>query len=403
VGKGSDMPAVTLMSTDVDRMALSLSAFPQLWAQVASIAIGIWLLYDQMGPVSLAPTFLIFLCAMVQSRVANLAPKLQTKWVAAVQRRIGITSAALRSIKSIKLGGMVEVMKTVIQGERLRELQEGVGFRINITMQNAVGKVNAISRCSSNSTIGNLPDWFAGFLVFAVFAIQASRGSAPPLTTARAFTSLALIDLVSFPSAMILQLLPAVVQSLGCVKRVGDYLRVQSQSEWRIILNNATDNDASTDALEGKAVDDDLAISVSELLLGISTDDLSKVNPISFGCKKGTISMITGPVGCGKSTLLRALLGVDRPEHGEIRLRSLRTAYCTQDAWLRNCTIRENIIGPEIFDKPRYDEVLHICALDEDLSQLLLKDLTVVGAGGLVLSGGQKHRIVRYLFDRFIF
>jgi hypothetical protein len=140
VAKGSDMPAVTLMSTDIDRIAFSLQAFPNLWAQVASISIGIWLLYEQMGPVSLAPTLVIVLCAAVQSRVANLAPKMQTKWVAAVQRRIGITAAALRSVKSIKLGGMVEVMKAVLQGERNRELQEGIGFRKNIVAQNAMGK-----------------------------------------------------------------------------------------------------------------------------------------------------------------------------------------------------------------------------------------------------------------------
>jgi ABC-type bacteriocin/lantibiotic exporter with double-glycine peptidase domain len=193
---------------------------------------------------------------------------------------------------------------------------------------------------------------------------------------------------------MILQLLPAINQCLGLVKRVGDYLKVQSQSDWRLVSDTPEGKDSGNSR---KAEDDDLALSVSEVVLGISTGDLSKVNPISFDCKRGTISLIAGPVGCGKSTLLRALLGVDKPEHGNITLRSLRIAYCAQDAWLRNCTIRENIIGPEIFDKERYDEILHLCTLDEDLSQLLLKDLTVVGAGGLILSGGQKHRIVRSL------
>jgi ATP-binding cassette, subfamily C (CFTR/MRP), member 1 len=252
-----------------------------------------------------------------------------------------------------------------------------------------------LDQSSSYSTAGNVPQWFTPLVVFAIFAAQASRGNAPPLTTARAFTSLALIQLVNSPSMMVLQLLPLLAQSLGCVERVGNYLGVQSQPEWRIISNEATDNNTSTDALEDKTVDGDLVLSVSDLLLGISAEDVSKVNPISFNCKTGTISMVTGPVGCGKSTLLRALLGVEKPDHGEIRLQSLRTAYCPQDAWLRNCTIRENIIGPEIFERARYDEILHICALDEDLSQLLLKDLAVVGASGLVLSGGQKHRIVR--------
>jgi ABC-type bacteriocin/lantibiotic exporter with double-glycine peptidase domain len=229
---------------------------------------------------------------------------------------------------------------------------------------------------------GNIPNWSSGLIVFAIFAAQASLGHAPPLTTARAFTSLALIQLVSGPSAKILQLFPALTQGLGCVQRVGDYLKVQSQPEWRTFDSE-------------KVIDDDVAITVSDILLGISTEDLPKTSPISFSCRAGTITLIKGPVGCGKSTLLRAILGVDRPEHGEIRLRSVRTAYCAQDAWLRNCSIRENIIGPEIFDKARYDEVLHVCDLDDDLSHLQLKDMTLVGARGLVLSGGQKQRIVR--------
>jgi len=142
VAKGSDMPAVTLMSTDIDRMIVALQGFPDFWAQVVSIAIGIWLLYEQIGPVSLAPTFLVFLCTIAQSQVARLAPKKQAKWVTAIQRRIGITVAALRSMKSIKLSGMVDVMKTIIQGERHREVQEGMGFRRNIVMQNSMGKLS---------------------------------------------------------------------------------------------------------------------------------------------------------------------------------------------------------------------------------------------------------------------
>jgi ATP-binding cassette, subfamily C (CFTR/MRP), member 1 len=146
VAKGSDMPAVTLMSTDVDRMTFSFVNVSEVWALLASIAIGIWLLYKQLGPVSLAPTIIAFFCGFVQSGVARRAPRVQAKWVASIQRRIGITSAALRSMKSIKLGGMVEVMERVIQGERLRELHEGMGFRLNITAQNATGKLDAVRR-----------------------------------------------------------------------------------------------------------------------------------------------------------------------------------------------------------------------------------------------------------------
>lgn len=56
-------------------------------------------------------------------------------------------------------------------------------------------------------------------------------------------------------------------------------------------------------------------------------------------------------------------------------------------------SIRENILFGEPFRPRRYEKILVSCALKEDLRCLPDGDLTEIGANGINLSGGQKHRI----------
>ncbi|KAJ2394807.1 hypothetical protein GGI23_004549 [Coemansia sp. RSA 2559] len=68
-------------------------------------------------------------------------------------------------------------------------------------------------------------------------------------------------------------------------------------------------------------------------------------------------------------------------------------AYVAQEAWLRNATIRENILFGERYDRERYEEVLRMCALKPDLRILVAGDMTEIGERGITLSGGQKQRV----------
>ncbi|KAJ2857612.1 hypothetical protein GGI22_003474 [Coemansia erecta] len=68
-------------------------------------------------------------------------------------------------------------------------------------------------------------------------------------------------------------------------------------------------------------------------------------------------------------------------------------AYVSQEAWLRNATIRENILFGEEYNRERYEEVLRMCALKPDLRILPAGDMTEIGERGITLSGGQKQRV----------
>jgi ATP-binding cassette, subfamily C (CFTR/MRP), member 1 len=113
-------------------------------------------------------------------------------------------------------------------------------------------------------------------------------------------------------------------------------------------------------------------------------------------------TMIVGKVGSGKSLLLQALIGEMRLETGTSDLPKAGVAFCAQSSWLRNATIRENILGETTFDVEWYSKVTWACALDQDFRELNRGDFTSVGSKGISLSGGQKNRIAlaRALYAR---
>ncbi|KAJ2908621.1 hypothetical protein GGI21_002703, partial [Coemansia aciculifera] len=133
----------------------------------------------------------------------------------------------------------------------------------------------------------------------------------------------------------------------------------------------------------------------------------------------GALSIVAGPTGSGKSSLLSALIGEMTLTRGRILLPTVHSrqvassdykyrdiielsdeglairdiAYVAQEAWLRNATIRENILFGETYDHQRYEEVLRVCALKPDLRILSAGDQTEIGERGVTLSGGQKQRV----------
>jgi ATP-binding cassette subfamily C (CFTR/MRP) protein 1 len=62
----------------------------------------------------------------------------QAEWVKSVQRRIGVTSTVLRSMKSVKLAGLSKSMGELLQAERMRELKRALKFRWVMVLTNAV-------------------------------------------------------------------------------------------------------------------------------------------------------------------------------------------------------------------------------------------------------------------------
>ncbi|KAJ3445264.1 multidrug-resistance like protein 1 isoform i [Anaeramoeba flamelloides] len=116
------------------------------------------------------------------------------------------------------------------------------------------------------------------------------------------------------------------------------------------------------------------------------------LNDINCNILPNCLTVIIGPVGSGKSSLLSAILGEMPKIGGKIKVNG-SVAYCPQESWIINATVRENILIFNEMNKSRYQKVIKSCALEEDLVILPARDLTEIGEKGVNISGGQKARI----------
>jgi ATP-binding cassette subfamily C (CFTR/MRP) protein 1 len=76
----------------------------------------------------------------------------------------------------------------------------------------------------------------------------------------------------------------------------------------------------------------------------------------SFSVAPGELLVVVGRVGCFKSTLLQGLLGEAR-RTGTVRLPWGQMAYCSQQAWLCNASVRDNITFGKPFDEVWFRQV----------------------------------------------
>ena len=136
------------------------------------------------------------------------------------------------------------------------------------------------------------------------------------------------------------------------------------------------------------------------------TASFKAIDQISFEAKKGETIAFVGPSGAGKSTLVKLLVGLYEPQEGEILMNGVNTAqidmsalrnqisFVTQDTQLFAGTIKENLA----FVAPAATEEDMLLALTKaSCANILDKGgnglATVIGEGGLKLSGGEKQRL----------
>ncbi len=127
---------------------------------------------------------------------------------------------------------------------------------------------------------------------------------------------------------------------------------------------------------------------------------------ISFNVERGETIAFVGPSGSGKTTLVKLLVGLYTPQEGQIlydgipmtqvdldRLRE-RIGFVTQDTQLFSGSIRENLlfVNPKATD-PDCLDVLQKAACQSLLERADKGLDTVIGEGGVKVSGGEKQRL----------
>jgi ATP-binding cassette subfamily B protein len=130
------------------------------------------------------------------------------------------------------------------------------------------------------------------------------------------------------------------------------------------------------------------------------------IDNINFSVKAGETIAFVGPSGSGKTTLMKLLVGLYRPHEGRILYNGIdetsiiyddlrsQIGFVTQDTQLFSGTIKENLlfVNPSATEEELLD-ALQKAACTNLLSRAEKGIDTMIGEGGLKLSGGEKQRL----------
>lgn len=226
------------------------------------------------------------------------------------------------------------------------------------------------------------------------------------LTISKAFVSLSLFALLSQPMTKVIFALPSFAGAIASFGRIQEYLTLPERADQRIVDDRSKPNVGSCNEEELEkphsfSGSEDINVRLgSESMASLqgrflAAEDKPPIIDIKkWEVQRGSFSLLLGPVGCGKSTLLKGLLGELPSFDGTIHTQTTRIAYCAQNVWLPNCTVKEAVIGVSDYNSVWYERVLETCALQQDIQSWPNGSDTLIGSKGISISGGQKQRIV---------
>jgi ATP-binding cassette subfamily B protein len=130
------------------------------------------------------------------------------------------------------------------------------------------------------------------------------------------------------------------------------------------------------------------------------------LSDVSFHMRRGETIAFVGPSGAGKTTLVKLLVGLYAPERGTVLYNGIESTsidpeelrgqigFVTQDTQLFSGSIRENLlfVQPDASDQECMD-VLRRSAADSLLARADKGLDTLIGEGGVKVSGGEKQRL----------
>jgi len=193
----------------------------------------------------------------------------------------------------------------------------------------------------------------------------------------------------------------------GPLQEIGNIILSYREAEASInnfhnLMNRPADHKPENPQHIGEIVE----LEFSNISFQHQTSQFKALDNISFDVKRGETIAFVGPSGAGKSTLVKLLVGLYRPQEGNILYNKIngnelnfdelrgQIGFVTQDTQLFAGTIKENLlfVYPEATDE-EVTEALTKASCTNLLSRAEKGLETMIGEGGLKLSGGEKQRL----------
>ncbi|OQR87169.1 ATP-binding Cassette (ABC) Superfamily [Thraustotheca clavata] len=355
--KKSTGEITNLMSIDAQRLQDITSYSHAIWYAFFQIIVASYLLYLQLGVAFVAGVIVILLLIPTTALISKLMQTLQDKLMKIKDERVKVTYEVLSGIKVIKLQAWENSFTSRVMEFRTQEL-------------NRLRKY-IYADSFSDIVYNGVPS----LVTIASFATYIWLGNS--LDVGTALTSLALFNILRFPLFMLPSVINSLVEAQVSFGRLTEFFLMEerepvtpgSLEEIGIEMKNAnfTYSDTNND---------------TELAL----------RDASLSLRCGQLVAVVGAVGSGKSTLVSGILGDARCASGSVHLKG-SVAYVSQQPFILNATLRDNITFGLPFEHDKYEEAIRVSCLKADLAILPGGDLTEIGEKGINLSGGQRTRV----------
>ncbi|KAF5371802.1 hypothetical protein D9758_003453 [Tetrapyrgos nigripes] len=391
----SKTQVMTLMTTDVDRVSDFAWHFFTLVDSPIELIIGTLFLYKLLGYSCFFGLTVTCLFLPLNHFAGKVVIDAEDNLMKTRDERISLMNEIIGAIRILKFMAWERSFEARVLKIRKKELKyQKLNYTIE-TLWNAIWDASPIL-----------------VMLVAFWHYTVVRGE--PLTPAVAFTSIMVFNELEFALNALPETFINTLQSFVSLRRIEKFLNsaeiapvvpIEQQSQ-TIAFQSCTltwPQDRAESSNQTSA-----APSISTPRQKFVLVDLKLDFPT------GELSLICGKLGSGKTLMLLALLGeadvltgqlfcprsppnsiasFEKMDKSEKWVVQGITAYVPQAAWLRNASIKDNILFNLPYDEERYQKTLEACALVTDMEILEDGDESEIGERGVNLSGGQKARV----------
>jgi ATP-binding cassette subfamily B protein len=323
---------------------------------------------------AIAPAFLITvpLLGIISSVLSRKIKKIQKTIVAETTALAGSTTESLRNIELVKSLGLAQQEVSRLNGttEKILKLE-----------LNKVKYLRSLSFIQGTS-VNALRTSILFLMLYLIFRQEITVGQ---------FFSLMLYSFFIFTP----------LQELGNI--INTYRETEvSLQNFQEILD--TPRDAKPQ--DPVPIEELMTLHFEEVSFQHHSASVLALDGISFNAARGDTIAFVGPSGAGKTTLVKLLVGLYSPKSGEILYNSVpasrvdldelreKIGFVTQDTQLFSGSIRENLVfvNPKATDEECL-EVLDKAAVHTLLARADRGLDTLIGEGGVKVSGGEKQRL----------
>ncbi|KAJ8673709.1 hypothetical protein QAD02_004971 [Eretmocerus hayati] len=351
---------VNLMSVDAQRFMDVTAYVNMIWSAPLQIVLALYFLWDILGPSVLSGLAVMIILIPVNALLAGKVRNLQIKQMKNKDERVKLMNEVLSGIKVLKLYAWEPSFEEQILRIRNKEIK----------VLKEAAYLNA-----GTSFIWSCAPFMVSLVSFATFVLIDDNNV---LDSKTAFVSLSLFNILRFPLSMLPMMISNVVQASVSMKRINKFMNSEELNP------NNVEHDQNEE--------NPLVIENGNFSWDSENTEKPTLRNINLQIKQGQLIAVVGTVGSGKSSLVSAFLGEMEKLSGRVNTRG-SIAYVSQQAWIQNATLQDNILFGKSLDKALYHRVIEACALSPDLKMLPAGDQTEIGEKGINLSGGQKQRV----------